>query len=210
LGQPRENTLSQAHDAGILERIGLTWLALGCFALGLLPVQVIEYLEFVTRYLIGADLGAHADQWWLLAPAAARQASYSPVIFFGVSAAVVILTVWLVRAFYHRRVRRSAAWDCGFVRLNARMQDTAEGFGQPIRHVFQQFFRMERELPSPFDAAPRYRLQLMDRIWRSGYEPLGRLVRSVADVAALLQQGRISTYLTYSFITLIALLAVVL
>ncbi len=37
LGQPREAALARAHDAGVLERIGLIWLALGCFALGLLP-----------------------------------------------------------------------------------------------------------------------------------------------------------------------------
>ncbi|MGB8694094.1 MAG: hydrogenase 4 subunit B [Steroidobacteraceae bacterium] len=210
LGQPRESSLAQAHDAGILQRIGLIWLALGCFGLGLLPVQVIGRLEFVTRYLIGADLGARAGQWWLLAPDAARQASYSPVVFFGVGSAVILLSIWLVRACYHRRVRRGAAWDGGFVRLTARMQDTAEGFGQPIRHVFQPFFLIERELPSPFDTAPRYRLLLTDRIWRTGYEPLARLVRRIADLAALLQQGRISTYLTYSFVTLLALLAVVL
>ncbi len=210
LGQPREDTLAQAHDAGILERIGLVWLALGCLVLGLLPVQIIGGLEYVSRYLIGADLGERAAEWWLLAPAAARQATYGPLVFFGVASVVVILTYWLVRLLYHRRVRRSAIWDCGFARLNARMQDTAEGFGQPIRHVFQSFFLMERELPTPLDEAPQYRLVLVDRVWRSGYEPLGRLVRRIADVAALLQQGRIATYLTYSFVTLIVLLALVL
>lgn len=210
LGQPREPALAQAHDAGILERIGLVWLALGCLMLGLLPVQIIGGLEHASRYLIGADFGSRAAQWWLLAPVAARQASYGPLLFLGVSSAVIALTYWLVRWRYHRRFRRSDAWDCGFARLNARMQDTAEGFGQPIRHVFQPFLLMEREVPTPFDEAPRYHLVLIDRIWRSGYEPLGRLVRRIADVAALLQQGRIATYLTYSFVTLVVLLALVL
>src|SRR2546428_3344128 len=41
LGQPREPALARAHDAGVLERIGLVALALGCFALGLLPTYVI-------------------------------------------------------------------------------------------------------------------------------------------------------------------------
>jgi hypothetical protein len=87
------------------------------------------------------------------------------------------------------------------------MQDTAEGFGQPIRHIFQSFFHMERQLPSPFDAAPRYRVTAGDRIWRALYEPLGGIVQRVADSVAWLQQGRISTYLLYSFITLVLLLA---
>ena len=44
LGRPREAGLARAHDAGVLERIGLVWLALGCVALGLLPTYVIGAL----------------------------------------------------------------------------------------------------------------------------------------------------------------------
>ncbi len=210
LGQPRERTLEGAHDAGLLERIGLVWLACGCFVLGLLPVTVIDRLEPVTDTLLGASLGTHSASWWLLAPPAARQASYSPLIFLGVGGAVILLTFALVYLFYRRPARRSAPWDCGFARLDPRMQDTAEGFGQPIRHVFQPFFSMQRELPTPFDSAPRYRVTVADHVWRAAYEPLGRWVRRLADLAALLQQGRLSTYLMYSFVTLIVLLAVVL
>ena len=90
------------------------------------------------------------------------------------------------------------------------MQDTAEGFGQPIRHIFSGFFAMLRELPSPFDSSPHYRVVVGDRIWQSLYMPLGALVQRVADAFAWLQQGRISTYLLYSFITLIGLLALML
>jgi NADH:ubiquinone oxidoreductase subunit 5 (subunit L)/multisubunit Na+/H+ antiporter MnhA subunit len=210
LGQPREVALQNAHDAGLLEKLGLVWLACGCFALGLMPVTVIGQLERVTDALLGAKLGTHSGSWWLLAPPAARQASYSPLMFLCAGGAAVVLTLGVVRGLYRRPVRRSAPWDCGFVRLDPRMQDTAEGFGQPIRHVFQAFFSMHRELPTPFDSAPRYRVSVTDRIWRAGYEPLGRWVRRLADLAALLQQGRIANYLTYSFITLIVLLAVVL
>ncbi len=37
LGQPREEKLVHAHDAGRWERVGMVWLAIGCVALGLLP-----------------------------------------------------------------------------------------------------------------------------------------------------------------------------
>jgi hypothetical protein len=90
------------------------------------------------------------------------------------------------------------------------MQDTAEGFGQPIRHLFSPFFALVRELPRPFDTAPRYRVVIGDRIWRGLYMPLGALVRRIASTVARLQQGQISTYLLYSFVTLIALLALML
>ncbi len=210
LGQPREPSLRKAHDAGIAERIGLAWLALGCVLLGLLPTHFIALFGVVTRQLGVGGLPASDAPWWLLLPIPERQSSYAPLVFFAVIAIVVVLSIYGVRLFYHQRVRRGPAWDCGFGRLNSRMQDTAEGFGQPIRHLFQPFFAIVRELPSPFDSAPKYRLEIGDRLWAGLYLPLGALVRFAADRVAWLQQGRIATYLLYSFVTLVVLLALAL
>jgi formate hydrogenlyase subunit 3/multisubunit Na+/H+ antiporter MnhD subunit len=41
LGQPREESLAKANDAGSWERAGLIWLALWCALLGLFPLQII-------------------------------------------------------------------------------------------------------------------------------------------------------------------------
>ena len=210
LGQPRETTLTHAHDAGFLERIGLSLLAAGCVALGLLPTQVIGALRIVCERLSGATLPSATAPWWLLEPVPGRQTSYSALIFFSVIAAIVLITTLAVRLLYHGRVRRAAAWDCGFVRLDARMQDSAEGFGQPIRHIFEPFFDIQRSLPAPSDPDPRYRIAVGDRIWRALYEPLGTLVQKIAGSFVWLQQGRIATYLLYSFVTLVVLLALVL
>lgn len=210
LGQPREPALARAHDASVLERIGLIWLALGCFALGLLPTRVIGALRHVVEQLSGASLPNPAAPWWLLVPLPGGRASYSAPILLVALMAAVVLTWFTVRLFYHRRARRAPAWDCGFGILNARMQDTAEGFGQPIRHIFGAFFAMKRQLPSAFDPAPRYAVVVGDRFWQHLYLPLGTLVQSIADACAWLQQGRIATYLLYSFVTLIVLLALML
>jgi len=210
LGQPREAALARAHDAGLFERLGLVWLAAGCFALGLLPAQVVAGLGNVTRQLGLPALADAGAAWWMLVPLADREASYAPTVFLVAVAAVVLLAVVLVSVLYHRRVRRGPPWDCGFVNLDARMQDTAEGFGQPIRHIFQPFFAMTREVPSPFDRAPRYAVKVGDRIWQAFYAPLGGIVQRIADRVAWIQQGRIAVYLLYSFVTLIVLLALVL
>ena len=210
LGQPREATLADAHDANLRERIGLGWLAAACVLLGLLPVQVIGLLDATCSELLGVTLGQRAGHWWLLAPTPTGAASYGPFAFLTVAALVIGATLWAVNRLYHRRVRRGPAWDCGFARQDARMQDTAEGFGYPIRHIFEGFFAMQRELPAPDDAAPRYRVVVGDRIWRRAYEPLGALVSRAADLVAVLQRGRIATYLMFSFVTLLVLLGLVL
>jgi len=210
LGQPREAALERAHDAGWLERIGMAWLAAGCILLGLFPKHVIDLLELVPMQFGLIQARTIGGNWWRVIPVMERQAAYAPALFLLVVGLVIALTMFVVSRFYHVRVRRSAPWDCGFVRLDARMQDTAEGFGQPIRHIFQPFFAMRRELPSPFDEKPHYQVSIGDRIWTLAYLPLAQLVQRTARAVAWLQQGRIATYLLYSFVTLLVMLGLVL
>jgi formate hydrogenlyase subunit 3/multisubunit Na+/H+ antiporter MnhD subunit len=211
LGQPREPRLAASHDAARWERTGLLWLAAGCLALGLLPVQVIALIDPVTRVLVGDGIGPQvaANGWLLLAPVSRARASYSPLLFLLLVAASFALTFVLVRRLYHGRLRRAAPWDCGFPLLNARMQDTAEGFGQPIRQVFEPFFRIDRHLPSPFDRQPSYRMEASDHLWHWLYLPVARASDGVSRLVGRLQQGRIATYLMYSFVTLLVMLLLV-
>ncbi len=209
LGQPREKVLEQAHDAGMWKRIGMGWLALGCIVLGLAPVFVVHQIDLVSKSLIGSGLGNAAANWVFLAPVDIERASYSPLYFLLAVLAVMLLTSMLVRRLYHGRLRRGAPWDCGFPAQNARMQDTAEGFGQPIRRIFEPFFKIEREVPSPFDTQPRYHGQSDDRLWYILYQPIRRLAEKLSSMSSLLQHGRIHLYLTYTFVTLVVLLVFV-
>jgi hydrogenase-4 component B len=206
LGRPREPNLAYAHDAGRFERAALIWFAAGCVVLGLFPVQVIALLDPVNAMLIGTTVSRPETSWWLLAPIDPHRASYSPAIVLVVTVAVLLLTIQIVHRFYPGRLRRGPAWDCGFASQTPRMQDTAEGFGQPIRQIFESFFRIERELPTPFDAAPRYFVRAEDPFWYWLYLPIARATDWAARRVGLIQQGRISIYLMYSFLTLLALL----
>ena len=209
LGQPRDESLREAHDAGVWERLGMAWLAVGCLLLGLLPVFVIVQIDNVNQMLVHAELGVSAAKSGLmwLTPVAEERASYSPVILFGIILVGLAFTFVAVRKLYHGRVRRSDPWDCGFPEQTARMQDSAEGFGQPIRQIFEFFFGIVREVPSPFDKQPRYRGETRDLLWEWLYLPLARLVEWVSGLFGRLQHGRIHVYLLYSFLTLLALLA---
>jgi len=213
LGQPREPALQtpvpHAGDAGPMERFGMAWLAGGCFVLGLFPSSFLLMLNRVGASLTGHGLSepALAGSGWLwLVPTAAAQASYSPIVFLVVISAVTLFAFLVVRRFYHGRLRIADPWDCGFPEQTSRMQDTADAFGQPIRHVFGPLYRMQRDLPGPGDPAPRFFLKIEDRHWYWLYLPVARAAEFVSAKIALLQRGRISVYLLYSFVTLIALL----
>ena len=215
LGQPREPAtppLPHAGDAGDMERFGMAWLAAGCFVLGLFPTS---FLMVLNRVCVSLGRSALSDQalsgsgWLWLVPTAPDRASYSPVIFLLMIVAVTLLAFFLVRRFFHGRARIVDPWDCGYPEQTSRMQDTADAFGQPVRHVFGPLYRMDRRLPGPDDAAPRYVLKIEDRHWYWLYLPVARAAEYISSKIALLQRGRISIYLLYSFITLIALLVFV-
>lgn len=206
LGQPRELALKEAHDAGPRERLGLAWLAAWCVILGLFPASALLMLEPVNEMLLGRDLGALADNWLFIAPINADRASFSPLITLAGISFTVLGTIFLVHRLYHRRLRRGPAWDCGFPLQTARMQDSAEGFGQPIRQIFEAFFRVTRSLPTPFDKTPSYAVKVEDHLWYWFYRPVAKAAEFLTWTVGFLQQGRISVYLLYSFFTLIALL----
>jgi formate hydrogenlyase subunit 3/multisubunit Na+/H+ antiporter MnhD subunit len=205
LGQPRDPALHQAHEAGWMERLGMLWLAVACVLLGVLPTQVIGWMDPVVLLLTGQKLGG-IGSWLMLTPVSAERASYAPLIFLAVVTVVLLLTYVWVRRVYHGRMRKADPWDCGYPEQDPRMQDSAEGFGQPIRQIFEVFMKVERETPDPFDRNPRYRGASLDKLWFIFYEPIARVTGWLSKQAGRLQHGRIQWYLIYSFATLIFLL----
>lgn len=206
LGQPREEKLKEAKSSGKWERAGLVWLSAGCVLLGLVPFFVIDHLAELLQFLSGARLDVGRSDWLFLAPISPERASYSPLLFMIVTCGATLLAFFAVRRFYHGRMKRAEPWNCGYPVWNSRMQDTSEGFGQPIRQIFEPFFKMKRELPSPFDASPKYSAKNEDRIWYGLYLPLARATEYMAGLFGRIQQGRIIVYLLYNFAMLIALL----
>jgi formate hydrogenlyase subunit 3/multisubunit Na+/H+ antiporter MnhD subunit len=210
LGQMREEALKDAHDAGPWERAGLVWLALITLLLGVLPSTVISLIDATTRQLLGTGLADKVREhgWWLLAPISPERASYEPLIFLVTIVAAVLLGRQLVFRLYHGRVRRSQPWDCGYFYGSPRAQDTAEGFSQPIRRIFEPMFRMERHFPTARDDKPYYSVKVEDHFWHWLYLPLARLAGWLSNLIVRVQGGRIAVYLMYSFLTLILLLLV--
>ena len=209
LGRMREPQLAHAHDAGRFERVALLALAGACIGLGLVPALLLERLNATVGLLVGPVATRWGDVGWLRAGAVST-AGFSPLLFAAGIALVMLGSFVAIRRLYHGRVSRGAPWDCGYPWQDARMQDTAEGFGQPIRQIFEPFFRMRRQLPSPFDESPRYQVTVEDHFWYLLYRPIAGAVDRTAGLVGRLQQGRIAVYLLYGFATLVALLVLVL
>jgi formate hydrogenlyase subunit 3/multisubunit Na+/H+ antiporter MnhD subunit len=216
LGRPRDESLAhlhdtEIHDAGIWERIGMICMVVACLALGIFPSLVILQLDNVNEMLVNHSLGISAvkNGWLLLTPINAERASYGPLILLLLMVVGGLLTMLTVKKFYHGRLRRGPAWDCGYPAQTTRMQDSAEGFSQPIRKIFEWFMGFIKEVPTPFDLHPHYHSETQDRLWNLFYLPIKVLNEKIGNQVGKLQHGRIHVYLLYSFVTLLALLAFV-
>ncbi len=211
LGKPRESHLVKVVDASALEKFGLIWFAGICLVLGLFPIILIHPLINIADFLLHAISPASPlfqvkHSWLFLVPIQAERASYSPFIFFCVIIAFYMILFILIRTFYHGRLIRTHAWDGGYPGQTARMQDTAEGFSQPIKQIFKSFLHIQLKVPAAEDKHPQYQMYAADRFWYVLYFPLERSIFYIAKWISKLQHGRISYYLMYSFITLLILL----
>jgi hydrogenase-4 component B len=211
LGQPREQKLHHAHDVNIWERLGFGWLVAACVVLGFFPVQMTLVIDRITNFLVQDGIGSTVAKngSLLIAPVAAERASYMPVAFVIVLVICCLLAFVLVRIFYHGRIRRSIPWACGYPFQTSKMQDTAEGLGQPVRHIFGNFFHTTDALPTAFDKKPRYKISIEDPFWSLLYRPIALITEYISRAVGILQHGKISIYLLYSLATLMLLLLLV-
>ncbi|MHB1756516.1 MAG: hydrogenase 4 subunit B [Leptospirillum sp.] len=211
LGVPRTQPLPERHEATVFERLGMFWLAAGCLALGCLPTFVVRHLETISVSLTGEGLGKDANNagWLWLVPESARRASYSPFVFLVVIVGATLLTFFAIRFLFNKKTRKTSSWNCGYPVRTSRMQDTADSFSQPIRHFFSPAYRMTRHLPLPTDEKPIFFVEIDDQSWFLFYRPIQKLVEKLSALFGKLQTGKISVYLTYSFLTLLFLLFLV-
>jgi formate hydrogenlyase subunit 3/multisubunit Na+/H+ antiporter MnhD subunit len=214
LGHWRGHHKPHVHEANWPMRAGMGMAALTCLGLGVLPTLFIEWMDVLAEQLTGSKLALSAgvQGWMWLTPVSYDRASYSGmIVFLGILA--VVIAAYL---FLHVRpgaIHRVPIWDCGFEKINQRMQYNATSFSMPIRRIFGYLFSIKEQVTlSPqagHKAFPRklqYRLRIRDRFWGWIYKPIVLVSFWVSRKVGRLQQGRIQAYLIYSFITIIVLL----
>lgn len=215
LGQWRKPHHTPVHEVNIPMRAGMVLAAAACLLTGVLPSFVIGWMDIVPETLAGARIAtsAKAFGWLWLTPVAAERASYSaPIVFIG-----ILLVVAVVYAIFRAKktvIHRGPAWDCGFAKMNNRMQYNSLSFAMPLRKIFGSVFNIKETLkPSgdpnvypAFHGRYTYHLKIRDRIWSMFYRPFSDASFWLSRRVGKLQHGRIQIYLLYSFVTLILLL----
>ena len=214
LGRPRSECAAQAEEVGAAMLAPMAALAALCVAIGVLPAGVLALLRPVVAGLVpGAPASLAGTSWLMLIPLGPERSSYSGLI---VLASITILAgalVFCIHRLASAKVRRAAAWDCGFVDPRPETQYTASSFAQPIRRIFGSFAFAARErieMPEPGDLRPaRFEVTMRDPAWDGIYAPIARGVLTLADKLNVTQFLTVRRYLSLMFAALVLLLLLV-
>ena len=146
-------------------------------------------------------------------PTADSHSSYNGLIIFMFMVTSGSFVAWFIHTVASHRVRKVAAWDCGFPDQPLNSQYTASSFAQPIRRVFGTLmFRAQEtvDMPEPGEIrAATFKVHLVDLAWNWFYAPIADIVQAIASRVNTLQFLTIRRYLMLTFFTLISLLIVV-
>lgn len=214
LGHWRGHHHPHVHEADWPMRIGMLSAALTCVCLGIFPVVYINWMDILAKQFVGSSISSSAAAygWLWLTPVSPERASYSgTTVFLGILG--VVVAVYLLLHVRPGAIRRVPIWDCGFEKLNARMQYTATSFSMPIRRIFGHLFSIREEVSlapqtahKAFPKRLQYHLRVVDRVWNWMYRPVVEVCFWLSRQVGRLQQGRIQAYLIYSFVTILVLL----
>ncbi|MDX8392729.1 MAG: hydrogenase 4 subunit B [Mariprofundaceae bacterium] len=214
LGHARSDAAENAQEVDGWMKTGMAIPALFCLLLGLLPVFFVPLMDAVPQALLHASLAdsVRAYGWLWLTPVDVVHASYSaPLALIGMLIVGGLAFWWL-----HPKgtvIRRSRMWSCGHPHLNPRMQYNATSFSQPLRRIFsgvlqpEEHVHVERSAHKLLTTKVRYVVHVGDMAVKHLYQPVGRLTLNMARWLNKQHQHGIHTYLTWTFVTVLLLLA---
>lgn len=210
LGRPRSAAATRAHEADRWSLGAMIGGAALCLLAGIFPGFVIDWLQPVCTLLTGGRMPPQASIPWLsIEPISASRSSYNGLVICLFLLAAGSLTAAVIHRFASRAVRRAPAWGCGYP---AAAQYSATSLAQPLRRVFGAVVFAAHEdvsMPAPGDTAPaRITRYMRDPVWAFGYAPLAKAVEFAAARLNRVQFLTIRTYLSFVFVTLVLLLAV--
>ena len=191
LGTPRTPAAAEAHEAAPLMLAPMIVLAAVCVALGILPTA------------LGAVLN-NAQRAWLGRPGAACRHVPAASAFGTLRSGDRHRVLAMVQALIVRRPARRITWDCGYARPTARMQYTSRSFGDWMTRLLPRFLAPSIEVTRPdgiFPARAAVRTEAPDPFAARVYEPLVARFAARFERARRMQQGQLTLYLVYIFVT---------
>lgn len=205
LGEPRSEAARNARAPGLLMQAPLVILAAGCLLVTLAAVPIVKALTPVLAVAVGQPQRVVSEQMTGAVGSLAAVTGIA-ITLLAVASALALLRVWLL---WGRDVGAGPTWDCGYARPTARMQYTASSFAQPLADFFSAVLQTRKRLSAPrglFPLEASLETEIPDIALERGYQPLFRGVSWILSWLSWIQHGRVSVYILYIAVTMVALL----
>ncbi len=213
LGLPRSLEAENATEPGKPMLTALSLSAVLCLLLGIFPGYAIRLIDGVGSQLINikADLPLTISQKLPVHNSSLSISSGLIAILLVVLGAILLLVVMALRKT--TSVERYNTWDCGFPKLNSKMQYSATGFSKSLRIVFRGFFKPSRDLEITEGIAPyyikkgKYTTSTVKFFEEYLYKPIvSTIINFSRKIRFNIQTGSIHAYLMYFFSIIVLML----
>jgi formate hydrogenlyase subunit 3/multisubunit Na+/H+ antiporter MnhD subunit len=204
LGEPREKSATQAHDAPPAMLYPMVGLAIFCAGIGLAAPAMIRLILPAVVQILPPDMKAAFPE---MIPGLLTRISLAALFLILLIACFTLIRRTLLA---RRSVRQTVTWDCGYAFPTSRMQYTASSFAQPIVAMFKLVLRPRNVLHEPRGLFPEradFHTHTDDIFIQRIFAPVVRFIGFLAHGFHRLQPGRTHLYIAYIVITILALLA---
>lgn len=205
LGEPRSEAARHSHAPGLLMQAPLVILAAGCALVPLAAVPIVRRLTPVTAAVVGQPVQVVSEQMTSAVGSLGAFVAIA-ILVLVVASLLALLRFWLL---WGRDVGSSPTWDCGYARPTARMQYSASSFGQGVTDFFALLLQTRKRLVPPrgtFPIEASFETETPDVALERGYQPLFRGATWLLSWLSWMQNGRVSAYILYIAVTMVALL----
>ena len=192
---------------------GMAILASACILFGIVPFLGISLLS--TAFHLPSQPSSPFDAIALKNNDATSFASLSMPVVAIMLSAVALAVFGFIRILGGKTSKTIyGTWDCGFGKLNERMEYTAASLSQPIRVIFKSLFKphnvISKELfvqTNPYMIKSiKFHSTTKNIFEENLYNPIVSSTLFTLDKIRKIQTGKINSYLLYIMLTIILLL----
>ncbi len=213
LARPRSKAAAEAKEVPRSMLLGMAVLAALCFLTGLLSTYIIPAVDSVIAPFAGTSIADKLTNGLVLETPVSSFSSMSPILI-SIVLLVALPSMYFIATRYggRRAVRVGDTWDCG-TPLNERNEYTPTGFTQPLKRVFNSFYRSRTSTSVETESDPylrklNFETSIPEVFEDHLYRPIAKIVTGLARKGGVIQTGSIQAYLAYIFATLVLLLII--
>ena len=213
---------SRVRETGVLGKVGMATLALGCLALAAFSPWEVRYIARGLNPLISRVVTSQAlKSPWILQPVFHGFSILSPSwLWVAMPTAFIIVFVGVLALSRGRylKVRRVPSWHSASSGVDGPSSYTSFGFANPLRHVLGNILGSERTVErvgegdegTARNEIPYVEAQtrITEPVEEYLYRPLRQGMLVLSRSAKRLQSGNLNAYVAYMLVALLAVLAI--